>query len=222
MLKGTPISFGQYDPAPVIAPAFPGNGFTVMDKEVAAKAFPQPLEGVTVMFPEVGPNVTRTEFVLAPEIIDAPAGSVHMYVAAFVTAATLYNTLYCPVHTVAKPEIAPAFAGIPGVTATAKEDVNPTPHGFSGRTTMVPPVEAKVTTIEFVPSPEVMAAPDGNVHVYVVAFATAGIEYETPACALHTEDKPVIVPALFGLELTVTVITFDETDLPQASEAFRT
>jgi hypothetical protein len=132
------------------------------------------------MFPfcPADPDVTVIELVPAPEVINQPVGTVHVYDVAFATAVIEY---VCPVtagHCAAVPAIKPGNAGVPGETVTAVDDDKEVPHEFPAVTVMFPfcPADPDVTVIELVPAPEVINQPVGTVHVYDVAFATAVTE----------------------------------------------
>ena len=60
----------------------------------------------------------------------------------------------------------------------------------------------KLTFIEFVPCPLVIVAPVGTVHVYVVAPATAVIEYVALGVPAGHKPRvvPVIVPGIAGID----------------------
>jgi len=71
--------------------------------------------------------------------------------------------------------IAPA-AATAGVTVTLKLDPVPLKQLLLGITATVPELLPKLTVIDVVPCPDVIVAPAGTVHVYVVAPVTAAIE----------------------------------------------
>ena len=73
----------------------------------------------------------------------------------------------------------------------------------------------KSTMIEFVPFPEVIVAPAGNVQLYEVAFEMAAIEKETLFCPWQTGVVPLIVPAWAGMASTVTAKGGDTLPVPQ-------
>ena len=61
----------------MITPAGFGKGFTVMPKALELP-LPQALLGVTVIFPEVLPQLTEITIEPFPEIMLAPAGAVQV------------------------------------------------------------------------------------------------------------------------------------------------
>jgi len=63
-----------------------------------------------------------------------------------------------------------------GVTVTLKLDPVPLKQLLLGVTVTLPEVEPQLTVIDVVPCPDVIVAPSGTVHAYVVAPATAVIE----------------------------------------------
>jgi hypothetical protein len=138
-------------------------------------------------FCPVAPVVTVMVFVPAPPVIDHPVGTVQVYVVAFGTEATEYNCPATPGHCVAVPVIADGAEGVPFPTVTANVAAVDVPHVFPAVTVMFPfcPVAAVETVMLFVPAPEVIVQPVGTVHVYVVAFVTAAIEYVCEVNAGH-------------------------------------
>ena len=72
---------------------------------------------------------------------------------------------------------------------------------------MIVPEEAvpeKFTVITCVLFPEIIAAPEGNVQEYEVAFVIEATENCTPFWPAQTADEPVITPAITGKGFTVT------------------
>ena len=78
---------------------------------VLAADVPQAFCAVTDTFADVDPIVTVMLLVPAPAVIDAPAGTVQLYVIAPGTAVTEYVSPVVPAHTVVVPVIAPGVAG---------------------------------------------------------------------------------------------------------------
>ena len=78
-------------------------------------------------------------------------------------------------HDVVGPVMAPGVAGN-NEMVNANDDVVPVLHPVIGVTVMEPVVTVVVivTVILLVLAPAVMVDPDGTVHVYPVAFVTAG------------------------------------------------
>ena len=78
-------------------------------------------------------------------------------------------------------------SGVPFSTVTANVAADDVPHSFPAVTVISPfcPAAPDVTVIEFVPAPAVIDQPVGTVHVYIVAFETAAIEYVCPVTAGH-------------------------------------
>jgi hypothetical protein len=69
-----------------IAPGIPGKD-EIMAASVWFVPVPQAFDGVTVIFPDMAPTVTVTEFVFCPAVIVQSAGNAHVNVtpATFVT-----------------------------------------------------------------------------------------------------------------------------------------
>ena len=92
---------------PEIAPGIAGMVFTVTDFVCVADE-PQALFAVTVIVPLVAPAIVLMEVVVEEPL--QPAGNVHVYDVAPVTAEMLYP-FALPEQTVALPVIVPGFAG---------------------------------------------------------------------------------------------------------------
>ena len=107
------------------------------------------------------------DVVPAPAVILHPAGTAHVYVVAFGTAAMLYVWPVNPGHWVAVPVIAPGVAGVPGFIVTGSELAVLVPHEFPAVTVMFPfwPALPVVTVIDVVPAPAVIFQPAGTAHV---------------------------------------------------------
>jgi hypothetical protein len=144
-----------------------GEGLTVTDK-VWAALVPQALPAVTETLPEVAvPQLTVIEVVPWPVLTVAPAGTVHVYVVAPLTAEIEYATPLAPAQTEELPVIGPGVAGVAVETVTASDEVGlvPLQDELLADTVTLPPVLPHVTVIEVVPWPAVIVAPDGTVHV---------------------------------------------------------
>jgi hypothetical protein len=64
---------------PVIGPGAAGATVETVTASVEAPLVPQPLAAVTDMLPAALPDVTVTDMVPWPAVIDHPAGTVHVY-----------------------------------------------------------------------------------------------------------------------------------------------
>ena len=117
--------------------------------------------------------------------------------------------------------IDPGVAGVAGDTVTAFEAAAVVPHAFPAVTVIFPfcPADPAVTVIELVPAPAVIVQPDGTVHVYVVALATAAIEYVCPVTPGHCAAVPVIVPGVDGVPFPTVTATVDGELVPHVLEA---
>ena len=106
-----------------------------------------------------------------------PAGTVHVYDVAFATAEMLYVNPVTDGHTVVVPVIAPGVAGAAGLTTTAKILALLVPQELVAVTEIFPfcPALPAVTVIDVPPFADVIVHPDGTVHVYETAFATAAM-----------------------------------------------
>lgn len=82
------------------------------------------------------------------------------------------------------------------VTLNAGDDV-PAKHVLAPETVTDPETAPllKLTSMEFVPLPDAIVAPDGKVQLYVVALVRAATEYATEFCPAQTVAVPVITPA---------------------------
>lgn len=91
---------------------------TVLDEAALA---PQALPAVTAILPfcPLVPDVTVTDVVPCPPVIDQPVGTVQVYVVAFGTAAILYTKPAVDGQTGVVPEIDPGVAGILAVVVKA-------------------------------------------------------------------------------------------------------
>lgn len=198
--------------APVMLPTAVGAEPSVNNLEEGVP-LPQAFVGVTVIFPEALPIVTVIEFVPAPAVIDAPAGSTHEYPLAPAAAATLYTKPVCPGQGAAEPVMPAAAAGTDTGIIIAKVELDPAPQALEGVTVIFPEVEPIVTVIEAVFAPAVITVPAGKAHVYVGEPESAGVLYETPADALHISAGPLMLPAariVFTVTLTEFAVPFPQ------------
>src|SRR5260221_10881858 len=73
------------------------------------------------------------------------------------------------------------------LTATNKSEPPPVhPLALDGVTVTLPAIEPQSSLIKILPWPLAIVAPEGTVHVYVVAPLTLEIEYDTLVCPWHT------------------------------------
>ena len=124
------------------------------------------------------PQLTVIEVVPEPAEMDAPLGTVQLYVVAPLTAEIVYVTPLRPDNT--EDPLGFACVTVPGVagvelTVTARVAAELVPQVLPAVTVTFPAVLPQVTVIDVVPWPAVIDAPDGTVHVYVVAPLTLPI-----------------------------------------------
>jgi hypothetical protein len=102
--------------------------------------------------------------VLAPAVIEASAGTLHVYPVAPLTGDMLKITPAALLQSEAGPVIVPA-APAPFVIETDKLDAAPLPHVLVGVTDTDPALVAKSTLMLVLPCPPVIVAPAGTVQV---------------------------------------------------------
>ena len=107
-----------------------------------------------------------------------------------------------PSHITTSPEITPGCEGSV-VTETGTLRTVLLPHALLAVTDIEPDVAPGVVVMVF--DCDVPVHPDGNVHVYDVAFATLAIEYVFPDPS-QVDVLPAIVPGCEGTDETETAI----------------
>ena len=182
----------------------PGIGRTEFNATVLAVLVAHALDAFTLSVPLVNvlSKLTSNEFVPCPVEIFTPAGTVHVYVVAPLTTATVYVADEVPRGH--KPTTGPPIdPGTEGAAFNNKVFAGLDVQALLTVMLSVPLVKvlSKLTTNEFVPCPLIMLDPAGGVQVYPVAPEIAATEYVLLVLQ-SAVVLPLIVPGAASAVLT--------------------